>query len=863
MKLLRILIISVSIGQALDTFAQGSGSLDTLLSLQEKDKSIPELINILSEKSGVPFSYSTSVFPTEHRISIDIINQPLEVILDEMLLGLEIEYRWIAGKLVITKRPKGSTKRYHTISGYVRDTHTGEILIGATIELIGLQKGTATNAYGLYSLTLPEGRYELQISFIGFTNRTLSLVLDKNLSQNISMDPDVSQLNEIVVTPSNSLTAIDMYQLHAESIDPDFILNKPFALGEADLIKSLDVIPGVQLFRDGSTFFNVRGGDRDQNQLLVDEAPIYNSAHLLGLFSSFMPEAIKDAKLYKGNAPAEYGGRVSSVLDIHTRDGNKYDFNLEGKAGLVSSRLSLEGPLKKGKSSFFLSGRRSHFGSILRGLGADFNELFFSDFAGKVNIGLNQKNRLFLSVFSSKDEYLNNGGLRWENKAGTIRWNNLITNRLFLNTTFYTSRYDYNLIAGENLVWKNHITNASLKTDFTFYKRPESTIKFGLKLSGHNFNPGNIEGNDGSTFDFVPKRNATELSLYVSHDRQIGNNWLMNYGLRLSTWTNFGRTIEYELDETYQVVDSMVLNTRDEYNGYANLEPRFNLTNVINSRNQLTFNYARSAQYINLISNSISPFNNLEVWMPASINIKPQLGNQLSLGWIHNHPKWNFQLEGYTKYLENQLDYIDQAQLLLNPHLEAELRSGESWAHGFEATLTKKSGKLTGWMAYAFSRSYRKIEGINNNDPYPTLWDRPHQFTTSLTYQPSKRNTFSGTLLISSGAPTSRPTSYFQYSGSTIPIYSEKNNSRLPTYHRFDVSWSHRINKKDQSFNHFLSVSIFNFYGQKNTILESFNKIETEDGTFKVPISATNEVLVPTYRFVYNIVPSITYSFRI
>lgn len=836
---------------------------DVRITIQEKEKTVEELLQIIESKSGVSFAYSTSFLPKDQKISITAEQKPLSEILDEVLLGLSIDYQWVEQKVVLRKSAEKSSITHYTISGYVRDKVNGENLIGATIQVKDTYIGNITNAYGFYSLTLPAGRYQLKFSYVGYESHEIPVVLNKSMSIDIPITPQYSFLDAVVVAPTDSALQIEQAISNALEIDASRVMTKPSALGDADLIKSLDVIPGVQLFRDGSTFFNVRGGDRDQNQMLVDDAPIYNPAHFLGLFSVFIPEAIKDVKLYKGNAPAEYGGRVSSVMDIYTKDGNLKEFNLNGSIGLVSSRLSAEGPIKKEKSSYFLSGRRSHVGGIIRGLGAEFDQFYFSDFTGKVNLQLNQKNRLFVSTFLSKDEFLADGGLRWGNKAGTIRWNHLFGNRLFLNTTFYTSKYEYNLIARRDIIWKNNINNASLKTDFIFYKDPGSTIKFGLRLSGHHFNPGNIEDFAGNQYDFVPKRNASESSLYFSHDKQLGNKWSLNYGFRLSSWTNFGRTIEYEISEDHQIVDSTIYDTRASYNEYSNLEPRLNLTWNFLHGHFLKFNYSRTAQYINLISNSISPFNNLEVWLPASVNIKPQLGNQISLGWIHHNQKWKLEVDAYGKVLNNQLDYTDQAQLLLNPHLEAELRAGDSWMYGIEGTLTKNTGKLTGWLSYIYSRSFRNIPGINGGRTYPTLWDRPHQFLLSINYLQSKRLNFSGTFLMSSGAPSSRPTAYYQYAGRTVPVYSSRNNSRLPTYHRFDVGMNSRLNKREQRFNHFLGISVFNFYSQRNTILESFNKIQKTEDSYVVPASTNSGTIVPTYRFLYSIVPSITYSFKL
>ncbi|MEQ9405044.1 MAG: TonB-dependent receptor [Cyclobacteriaceae bacterium] len=834
------------------------------LTLDLKETPLSSVLDQIAEQANISFSYSSRNIPVDQKITILVSGARLSEVLDEVFAGLSIEYLWTEGKMILRKAKvsEDGKRQNYTVSGYIRDSEDGETLIGATVLVEELSAGTITNPYGFYSLTLPEGKYTLRYSYIGYEGTARQIGLSRNTKLNFDLQASASFLQEIVVTPNDSLQVVENIHSNITVLKSSTILQKPSVLGEPDVIKSLDILPGIQLFKDGSTFFNVRGGDRDQNQMLVDEAPIYNPAHLLGLFSSFMPEAIKDLKLYKGNATADFGGRISSVMDIHTRDGNLKEMHLNGRLGLISGQLSLEGPLKKDRSSFFLSGRRSYIESLLDQ--EDFQEFYFSDFTGKVNLRLNEKNRLFISGFSSNDEYLNNEGLKWRNTAGTIRWNHIFNDRLFSNTTFYSSKYEYEMITGPESIWANHIANASLKTDFTFFKNPKTTQKFGFKLSGHNFNPGNLKGAPENGSPFVPKRNASEFSLYYSNEKSLSEKWLLTWGFRLSSWTNFGRTIEYTINEDYQVTDTTTYETRDSYNDYSNLEPRFNLTYIIDERNFLKLNYSRSAQYINLISNSISPFNNLEVWLPASTNIKPQIADQVSLGWIHNRTDWQFSLEGYYKAMQNQLDYANQAQLLLNPHFEAELRAGDGTAYGFESMLTKTKGKLTGSIAYTRSRSFRKIEGINNDNSYPAISDRPGQFALNANLKKSNRTIFSGNLIISSGIPVTTPTSFYQFAGRTVPVYSEKNNDRLPAYHRLDLAWQHRLNRQENKFRHFISVSLFNFYGQKNSVLRSFNKIILEDGEFKVPTAINNkEDLVQTHRFVYQLVPSISYSFHL
>ncbi|MEO9966318.1 MAG: TonB-dependent receptor [Reichenbachiella sp.] len=861
----RFIIMVVLILSAQSVLGQ-EGMLRQKITVDFKEITLGEALDKIEKIATVSFSYSSKKTPVHSLVNLQLENKPLADVLNRLFQNQNIDYVVVENKIILKPADPAHSNAKYTISGYIQDENDGETLLGATILVTSLGKGSISNTYGFYSISLPEGHYQLKYSYIGYQDQYREVDLRADVLEDIKLLPNISQLDEIIVSPDDSTTNTEHIHANAYAIDHETVLLKTSAMGESDVIKTLDIIPGIQLFRDGSTFFNVRGGDRDQNQILVDEAPIYNPAHFMGLFSAIIPESIKDMKMYRGDLPANLGGRLSSVLDIKTRDGNLRRFSTNGSLGLISARLAVEGPIKKDKSSFFISGRRSYIQGIIKSADADIDKLYFSDFTAKANVWLNAKNRLFLSTYLGKDEFSTDGGIAWENKAGTIRWNHVFNSRLFSNITFYSSKYEYTLVQSPDFIWKNHISNVSLKMDFTNYLTLTNTLKFGIKLSGHNFNPGNVEDQTGAIpvgQPFVPKRNATELSLYVSNDQKINDSWLITYGLRLSTWTNIGKTIEYEIDENYAVVDSTIYDTRDSYNDYGNLEPRLSLTYLVDNKNIIKFNYSRAAQYINLISNSISPFNNLEVWMPASVNIKPQVANQISLGWFNTSPDWQLSAELYYKHMENQLDYVNQASILLNPYLEAELRSGDGKAYGLETSLTKRSGTLTGTISYTYSKSTRQIEGINQGQEYVSLWDKPHQFVVNANWKSSPRTTFSGTLYISSGGPITTPTAFYEYAGRSVPIYAARNNDRLPVYHRYDMSVNLRLNKSLKKFNHYLTFSLFNLYAQKNSILINFNKIEVDE-KFVVPTNTLgSNPVVSSQVFVYNIVPSISYSFKL
>lgn len=836
------------------------------LTVDFSDLPLREALTIIEDSAQVTFSYSSRKIPVSNQVSLAQFDGTLEQGLKQLFQGLGIQYFVLEGKIILKSNQSDVSPSTHTISGYIKDADDGETLIGSTVLVKELIQGAISNAYGFYSITLPEGQYSLKYSFIGYEEQEITVNLVGDINRDIDLTNNVAQLEEVVVSPKDSLAVIENIHTNALAIDHEKVLLKTAAMGETDVIKSLDIIPGIQLFRDGSTFFNVRGGDRDQNQILLDEAPIYNPAHFMGLFSSIMPESIKDMKIYRGDFPAQLGGRLSSVLDIKTRDGNLHQFGASGSIGLISGRMALEGPIKKGKSSYFVSGRRSYIQGLIESADPDFDQLYFSDFTAKANVWINRNNRLFLSTYLGKDKLRTDGGIEWGNKAGTIRWNHIFSDRLFSNTTLYSSKYEYSLVQSSDFIWKNHISNVSLKMDFTHFLNLSNTLRYGMKISGHNFNPGNVEDENGeipSGQPFVPKRNATEFSVYMSSDQKINNKWLITFGARLSTWTNFGRTIEYNIDENYTVVDSTIYDTRDSYHDVGFFEPRLSITHLLDAKNILKLNYTRSVQYINLISNSISPFNNLEVWMPSGVNIKPQIADQWSVGWFRTGEEWQWSLEAYHKQLQNQLDYINQASILLNPYLETQLRSGKGRAYGFETSLIKKSASWTGSVTYTYSKSLREIPGINNGQEYVSLWDKPHQFALNASWNSSARTTFSGTFYISSGGPITTPTSFYRYSGKTVPLYNSRNNDRLPVYHRYDMSINWRLNKTQRRFNHYLTFSIFNLYAQKNSILLNFNKIEDGD-QHVVPLDIQNaSPVVSSQVFVYIIVPSISYSFKL
>lgn len=854
--------------------------LDRKITIKVSLVPLAEVLDEIHKQSKISFSYNPDKIPVQSLVSVSAREKPVSEVLNELFRDLDIKYVVVEEQIVLKLPEKKEGKKQipdkFTISGYVRNADNGEIMIGATIVTIDPLQGTTTNGYGFYSFTMIPGRYTVRYSYMGYSSveKEVDLTGDKNLD--IELEEDPSMLDEVVIRADENLPEIQKNQMGKISIHPRDVQDMPALMGEVDVLKSLQSIPGISFFSDGSTLFYVRGGNKDQNLILLDEAPVYNPAHLLGFFSIFIPDAVKDIKVYKGNLPSQHGGRLSSLIDIKTKDGNMRQFGVSGNVGLVASRLSLEGPVIKDKSSFFVSGRRSYLKLYLSKDNPDIDDLYFSDLYGKLNFRINRNNRLFFSGYYGKDYFRtsssdqNSSGINWGNMVGTIRWNHLFGDRLFSNTTLYASKYDYFLVTSyeKKYQWNSHIANIGLKSDFTWYISPESTLKFGLKFGGHNFNPGNFEMGDipeGTYFPLVPRKNSQDFALYVSHEHQLSDRISLQYGFRLSTWQNIGESVEYTFDQDYNPVDTTRYEVGESYHSYANFEPRLGLLYRIGENSSLKASYTRTSQYIHMITNSVSPFTALEVWLPSGPNIKPQLADQFSIGWSKNWPLkgWHFQAEAYYRNMFNQIDYNPHAKMLLNPLLEAELRFGKARAYGLELYVKKSHGRLNGWMGYSLSKTKKQINDLYDNQTFPAFNDRPHELSLYLNYELRGRTRFSANWIFSSGAAITTPTAFYEYNGYTVPIYGDKNNDRLPPYHRLDLSFDIRLNKMESRFEHNLNISVLNIYGKKNPFSMNFNKILTDEGGFIVPGNLDKDYeLVSSQIYLYKVIPSINYKFR-
>jgi len=755
-----------------------------------------------------------------------------------------------------------------TVSGKITDKENGETLAGATVYVKEINNGAAANNYGFYSISLPAGTYTFIFDYIGYNKQTKTVELNNDLTLNVEMVSQASSLKEVEIKAKAKNENVKSTEMSVVKMDIKVVNKVPALLGEVDILKTIQLLPGVVSGGEGSTGFSVRGGGTDQNLILMDEAPVFNASHLMGFFSVFNNDAVKDLKLYKGDIPAAYGGRLASLLDVHQKEGNNKKFGVKGGIGLISSRLMVEGPIKKNKASFLIAGRRSYADIFLPLAPKEEirdNTLYFYDVNFKVNAELNENNRVFMSgyvgrdVFGVKKHGRGNMGMDYGNNTLTLRWNHLFSRKLFSNFTLVRSNYNYKLQSdqrNQNFTWKSKMTNYTFKYDFGYFLNPDNTVKFGVFSTFHNFFPGIITANDENSVlnDFeLPESQALEYGLYVQNKQKIGALLSLNYGLRFGIFQNIGPSTVYHFNQNHISTDSTVYSVNEIYNTYHGLEPRISLTYILTENSSLKASYSRTIQYVQLASNTTvgSP---LSIWFPASPNVKPQYGDQVAAGYFRNFFDGAVETsaEVFYKKMYNQIDFRDHAQLLMNEKLEGELRFGSGDAYGIELFVRKNTGKLTGWVSYTFSKSMRYFGQINDGNPYVSPFDKPHDFSIVANYDFTERFSVSATWVFTSGAPATFPTGRFVYGNMVAPVYSDRNDYRLPDYHRLDFGATLKEKEKPgRKWHHSWVFSVYNVYNRHNAFSIDFEQAEND---------ANKTVAVKTYLF--GIIPSVTFNFN-
>ncbi|WP_284651252.1 TonB-dependent receptor [Flavobacterium terrisoli] len=770
------------------------------------------------------------------------------------------------------------SQQKYTISGLVSDGKNKETLIGVSLFIEETKTGLMTNEYGFYSITLPKGTYTLSISYVGYQTIQEKIELTKDTRRNFLITETSQQLDEVVIIQNNKRVDVRKPEMSVNKLTIQEIKEMPVIFGEVDVIKSILTLPGVTNAGEGQSGFNVRGGGADQNLVLLDEATIYNSSHLFGLFSVFNPDAIKDLKLYKGGIPARYGGRLSSILDIYQKEGNKDSFHMNGGIGLISSRILAEGPIVKGKGSFVFAGRGSYAHLFLK-LVDNPNLAYFYDLNTKLSYSLNEKNNIYLSGYFGRDVFqLNNSFVNtYGNAVINFRWNHLFSDKLFSNLSLIYSDYYYGLqldIIGFN--WDSGIKNYNLKYDFKHYLTDKFKLTYGIQSNYYDFNPGKIEptGEDsGINPDQLDKKYALETALYLDAESQITKDIAISYGLRFSSFLRLGQqkmntyannepvtfNTEFQIYESAEPTGAIYYGNNATIAKFDNLEPRFSVSYTLDDNQSVKLGYNRMTQYLHLISNTQSP-TPLDVWAPSDQYLKPQHLDQTALGYFRNFKNdlYSLEVETFYKEIKNRVDYIDGANLIANEAIERVVLNGKARAYGLEVLFRKNSGRFKGWVSYTLSRTEQKVEGrtpeetgINNGRWYRTGFDKLHNLAVVANYKYNDKWRFSANFTLQTGQPVTFPTGQYQYQGVTVPIFSTRNENNLPTYHHLDVSATltpkKNIGRKWQSEWVF---GIYNLYNRQNSASITFRQNQE---------TGTNEAIRLS---IFGLVPSATYNIK-
>jgi len=750
-----------------------------------------------------------------------------------------------------------SAQNRYTMSGIIKDKKTGEALIGATLKVADKQSlGTVSNEYGFYSLTLPAGSYKLLVDYVGYTEQELSVTLDKKTGIDISMEPVAKELNEVTISSkANNITSA---QMGMDKLDIKDINMIPVLFGERDVLKTIQLLPGVQSVGDGNSGFYVRGGAADQNLILLDEAVVYNPSHLLGFFSTFNSDAIKDVTLYKGTAPAQYGGRLSSVLDVKMNDGDDQNYHVSGGIGLIASKLDVEGPIEKDDGSFLITARRTYADVFLK-LSNDTtlkkSSLYFYDLNAKLNYKLSKKDHLYLSGYSGQDDLGLGGlfGLNYGNETGTLRWNHIINDKLFSNTSLIYSDYNYNInvnAAGISANIHSEIRDWNLKEELELFASPTNSLRFGFNSIYHTIEPGNITGS-GITNSTQPDNHSWENAVYIDDNWKVSSRLNIDYGIRVSAFSVLGGANLYDLNPDGTIKDTLHYGSGQIVQTYFIPEPRASASYTLNDVSSLKLGYARNSQYLHLISNSTTT-NPTDKWVGSNNIIKPEISDQVSLGYFRSlkNDDYEFSVESYYKYMQNQIDYKDGANVLDNTPLEPKLLFGDGRAYGLEFSFKKKVGKFTGWVSYTLSRSELQIQGINNDDWYASRQDHTHNLSVVGIYRLNKKWTLSSDFVFYTGGAVTFPSGKYEVNGYPVFLYTERDGYRMPAYNRLDLSATKQL-KKHKHYSSELVYSLYNAYGRENPYIITFQQDPND-------ANKTQAVQYSLFRWV----PSISYNFK-
>jgi len=747
------------------------------------------------------------------------------------------------GPLLLCAQTNATPGKF-TLSGYIRDSLNGETLIGATISINGQSKGINSNQYGFYSITLPEGTYVFICSYIGYRPRAIEITMNKDRQLNFEILPRVDLSQEVVVTARKRDANVKDAQMGKFTLPIERIKSIPAFLGEVDLLKTIQFLPGVRNAGEGSSGLYVRGGGPDQNLILLDDAPVYNTGHLFGFFSIFNADAIKNVSLIKGGMPAQYGGRLSSVLDVSMKEGNNQELQVDAGLGLIASRLSIQGPLKKNKASFIVSARRTYIDVIAKPFikkGSQFSGsgYYFYDLNAKINYKFSEKDRVYLSGYFGRDVFdFANGKqslkikIPWGNSTGTLRWNHIFNNQLFGNTTVVYNDYNFSFNAAQNdfeIKLASGIRDLSLKQDFDLYASTKHKIKFGGIYTYHRFTPSVVSGKQDSVV-FNPnnaqQKYAHDAALYIQDDWEVNEKLKIGAGLRYSWFQQIGPYKKYSTDADGNRIDSTVYGSGKGVKSYGGLEPRLTVRYALNDETSVKASVTRNLQYIHLVSNAGTTLPT-DIWVPSTYKVKPQLSWLYAAGLFKNFNDNTYEtsVEVYYKHMSNQIEYKEGYAPTSLDDTENSFTFGKGWSYGAEFFVNKSKGKLTGWVGYTLSWTWRKFNELNNGKKYPAKYDRRSDLSVVAVYELSKKWRLSGAFVFGTGNAASLPERFYIVNGVLTQEYSRINAYRLPSYHRLDLSaiLTPRKNIKRKWKSEWV-FSVYNAYSRKNPYFVYFDQ---------------------------------------
>jgi len=838
------------------------------ISLAKSQYKLEELINEIEQSKEADFSYDPGEIPLNQEITFSEKELVLKEVLEIIGNQVDIKYSVYKNYILLKNKKQIAANKTCVLSGTVKDKETGELLIGATIYIPERRIGVVSNNYGFYSISTFPGSYTINVLYLGYKTYEEEIVLKSNTRLDISLEINIAEVEEVKIFFKPTDKNVASTDMNITRLNAFQIKRLPSFLGETDVLRSTQSLPGVDAANDGLANLSIRGGSHDQNLILLDEAPVYNPNHALGFFSSFNNDAIKYIKIYKGNIPANYGGHLSSVIDVRTKEGNRNKFISNGSINTFASRLTVESPILSDKTSFLLSGRYSYtsfLGTIGNALSEviylpafnnypDETKINFYDFNFKINHQVNNKHHVYLSSYKGEDylyfpSFDDRCSLRWGNFTSTARWNYNINKKTFLNTSIIVSDYNYKYTFTDNgmsYLWTARMKEFDIKLDFDYYPNPNNHLKFGIAVNNCFFSPGEITPTDTTSFInafSLEKKYATKPAVYILNDHKINEILAVNYGIRFSPFFTY-----------YKRQDEDLINNKDLNKIYYSVEPRISARYLINDKNSLKVSYTRTKQYLHLITNASVGYPT-DIWIPSDKSVKPQSANQISIGYFRNFLDNMFEtsLELYYKKMYNVIDFIDNADLFLNEYIETQIRAGKGTAYGSELLINKNSGRLTGWFGYTIAKTERKITGINFNRSYPARNDHRHKISIVFSYKISETLRFASDFLFKSGGTITIPKGFFAYENIVFNYYTERNGYRLPPYHRLDVSLVYKGKRnKARKWKSEWIFGIHNVYNHKNVFSLYF---DIEDINNYNDINAT-KLYIP------GIIPFITYNFK-